>query len=79
MTEQKKKEIRVFWWGRVLPKEYKHLSRLGASTDEDFEILDNLKRQWAQAQNEGLSLDWGQQWAVDDYAVRYPLEEFDFG
>ena len=59
MSDFEKKDIRVFWWGRHLPKEYAKYARLSKLTDKDYEKLKELKEIWEDTENEEIS--WGHQ------------------
>ena len=57
LTDQEKQEIRVFWWGRVLPPDYARYVNLSKLTDEEYLRLKELKDLWHQQDKP----DWGHQ------------------
>ena len=64
-------KLRAFWWGRVLPPEYKRLASLSESelTTKDMEILEELKKIVLEAHDLGIDLGWGHQITKRDVLI----------
>ena len=59
--DQRKREMRVWWWGRTLPEEYKHLTGITKIRDDELEYREKLKEIVVKAEALGINLGWGHQ------------------
>ena len=67
-SEEHRENLSAFWWGRILPKEYMHLSSRSPHrmTREDVDILGSLKYMVEEGERLGIHMPFGKQITKQD-------------
>lgn len=68
MTDEQKRSITAWWWGRNLPESHSDLYRVSLNklTDNQYEVLESLKNKYEKAQEDGITLNWGRHIKVSE-------------
>lgn len=61
LMNERRKEMRSYWWGRVLPETCQHLRDLSILTDDDVRELEVLRHIVLEAEKKEVELTWGHQ------------------
>lgn len=66
MTQAEK--LSAFWWGRILPREYRHLSSKSPHrmSDDDVDTLSALKYIVEEGERLGVHIPFGKQVTIED-------------